>query len=76
MVRFIIKKTDDGYICNGIVYIPIWLDLLSEDLKAAGMNRLSLHSNMVRFIIQKELNNQLMQRGLHSNMVRFIMKTE
>ena len=50
MVRFIIRSKR-GNINIISIYIPIWLDLLSNDLQAAGMNRLNLHSNMVRFII-------------------------
>ena len=48
------KKT----IIKNIIYIPIWLDLLSADLENAGMNRLNLHSNMVRFIIHVRAYNK------------------
>ena len=51
MVRFIIFEVEHRISQPAYIYIPIWLDLLSADLEAAGMNRLNLHSNMVRFII-------------------------
>ena len=51
MVRFIMISHEQNIIYEKDIYIPIWLDLLS-DLEKAGMNRLmDLHSNMVRFII-------------------------
>ena len=34
-----------------MIYIPIWLDLLLENLLITGNGSTDLHSNMVRFII-------------------------
>ena len=39
-----------------VVYIPIWLDLLSTSLPKQVLGEPSLHSNMVRFIMQKDIN--------------------
>ena len=54
MVRFIIYSL----ICLGVIkmeiYIPIWLDLLSKRHTKYETRQLNLHSNMVRFIIQRE----------------------
>ena len=36
------------------IYIPIWLDLLSKRHTKYETRQLNLHSNMVRFIIQRE----------------------
>ena len=35
------------------IYIPIWLDLLSNRLLQASIRLYHLHSNMVRFIIKE-----------------------
>ena len=40
---------------QAVIYIPIWLDLLSTYIPAPSFNDCYLHSNMVRFIIQTEL---------------------
>ena len=34
-----------------MIYIPIWLDLLSKDFDVGYADLTNLHSNMVRFII-------------------------
>ena len=38
---------------NMFIYIPIWLDLLSNRLLQASIRLYHLHSNMVRFIIKE-----------------------
>ena len=53
MVRFIIGNKKWGGEQNGKIYIPIWLDLLYEESKKVSLIYENLHSNMVRFIIQK-----------------------
>ena len=37
------------------IYIPIWLDLLSVFQKRDQHQQINLHSNMVRFIINKTI---------------------
>ena len=37
-----------------LIYIPIWLDLLYKSRMPTMLGVTDLHSNMVRFIIQKE----------------------
>ena len=39
-------------VCDKTVYIPIWLDLLFFKRRDMSKKLMSLHSNMVRFIIQ------------------------
>ena len=36
------------------IYIPLWLDLLLNDIESSYGAELDLHSTMVRFIIEKE----------------------
>ena len=36
-----------------LIYIPIWLDLLSTKEERATVVQRNLHSNMVRFIISR-----------------------
>ena len=57
---------------NGI-YIPIWLDLLSNGKYTLTLGGNDLHSNMVRFIINSGIGNTYIGDNLHSNMVRFII---
>ena len=38
-----------------LIYIPIWLDLLSTKEERATVVQRNLHSNMVRFIIYARL---------------------
>ena len=40
-----------------IIYIPLWLDLLSFSATPIGLVILDLHSTMVRFIILIEVQN-------------------
>ena len=51
MVRFIIHEINVYKTRNNIIYIPIWLDLLSSLPKQSLGTQQDLHSNMVRFII-------------------------
>ena len=39
-----------------VIYIPIWLDLLLYRLYKRLYEKKNLHSNMVRFIMRRELN--------------------
>ena len=55
MVRFIIIKYFIAKTTFSFIYIPIWLDLLWSCKKFASELGDYLHSNMVRFIIE---NNQ------------------
>ena len=63
MVRFIIQFL---VYHNNIVdafYIPIWLDLLLLGKRLKCQNRIILHSNMVRFIIQIQKFMELLMRA-------------
>ena len=51
MVRFIIHRSLFPFLLLLIIYIPIWLDLLSTGQKQDFSALKNLHSNMVRFII-------------------------
>ena len=57
-----------------LIYIPIWLDLLSVFMLAQKYSKLHLHSNMVRFIMCYKQQTTQMKKNLHSNMVRFIIQ--
>ena len=64
MVRFIIHKQNKNKKGGLEVYIPIWLDLLYFRKVYALVPNVSLHSNMVRFIMH---NN----RNVFINFIRF-----
>ena len=51
MVRFIIHNIRFNFSFKVLIYIPIWLDLLSLLYPYSFYRILYLHSNMVRFII-------------------------
>ena len=51
MVRFIIHKIFVMSIYDSLIYIPLWLDLLSRYNKRACSFLNNLHSTMVRFIM-------------------------
>ena len=53
MVRFIISITICLLNQERLIYIPIWLDLLSYNKEMKNYDYRDLHSNMVRFIINK-----------------------
>ena len=53
MVRFIINFLMNLFNKIFEIYIPIWLDLLFLKGREFNRKREDLHSNMVRFIIQK-----------------------
>ena len=60
MVRFIIVSRYTIDFINKMIYIPIWLDLLSKIALSKVIKYLNLHSNMVRFIIKLEaISNQM-----------------
>ena len=59
---------------NMPIYIPIWLDLLSNLFLVLLTILRNLHSNMVRFIIILRILIRICKNHLHSNMVRFIIK--
>ena len=52
MVRFIINMLGSLFALKLLIYIPIWLDLLSEAGTLTSYQGNDLHSNMVRFIIK------------------------
>ena len=52
MVRFIIRRLVLDFKYMIIIYIPIWLDLLSITKNKKYNFVFYLHSNMVRFIIK------------------------
>ena len=52
MVRFIMNLNKPKYYLQIFIYIPIWLDLLWTNLLYQKENKINLHSNMVRFIMQ------------------------
>ena len=54
MVRFIIEMNFTINIKTGGIYIPIWLDLLYFVLLINMLLLDYLHSNMVRFIMERE----------------------
>ena len=56
MVRFIIYCVKRGRSRTKIIYIPIWLDLLSGNVEVISGEIFNLHSNMVRFIINFLMN--------------------
>ena len=51
MVRFIMRLKQEKEYITHLIYIPIWLDLLSEMSLITETVFQNLHSNMVRFII-------------------------
>ena len=51
MVRFIINKASFLIYAFQVLYIPIWLDLLFESNEIRRTVENTLHSNMVRFIM-------------------------
>ena len=51
MVRFIIFLMRCQRFLSSLIYIPIWLDLLSRSALIDKDTFVDLHSNMVRFII-------------------------
>ena len=51
MVRFIMSLNISTVYELNLIYIPIWLDLLSIYALKDKENAIDLHSNMVRFII-------------------------
>ena len=51
MVRFIIGQYKLSRYDRLLIYIPIWLDLLSLPMPVSKFQKEYLHSNMVRFII-------------------------
>ena len=51
MVRFIIHEINVYKMRYDVIYIPIWLDLLSDKKLVPLPTIAHLHSNMVRFII-------------------------
>ena len=53
MVRFIICIRSKIRCIWKKIYIPIWLDLLLEEVNNIMSANTDLHSNMVRFIIKK-----------------------
>ena len=53
MVRFIIRVVSIQSVRHGIIYIPIWLDLLLKNIQDKKIAKLYLHSNMVRFIMEE-----------------------
>ena len=55
MVRFIIILLSLRYKRLSFIYIPIWLDLLLELNHLAMQPIYDLNSNMVRFIINKNM---------------------
>ena len=73
MVRFIIFLCFALVFCAGVIYIPIWLDLLYSNVPNGFFYNLYLHSNMVRFIINAKRVEKTANGNLHSNMVRFII---
>ena len=56
-----------------IIYIPLWLDLLSEIIRKSLISIPHLHSTMVRFIIKLAIPSVYIETHLHSTMVRFII---
>ena len=42
-----------------VIYIPIWLDLLYSEEFREQLRKANLHSNMVRFIIGSEKDNEI-----------------
>ena len=55
MVRFIILSEVVYLLKFFLIYIPIWLDLLSLQYPIPFGKSQNLHSNMVRFIIKNKL---------------------
>ena len=54
MVRFIIGSNAMTGGSIGVIYIPIWLDLLLKGAYKQPKGHANLHSNMVRFIITRD----------------------
>ena len=58
---------------DSLIYIPLWLDLLSIFFVLHPILLDNLHSTMVRFIISPLSLSVSKPNNLHSTMVRFIM---
>ena len=65
MVRFIMRRSNRVASTRFLIYIPIWLDLLSEDDSLSNRDDSDLHSNMVRFIMQLLEQNILLDLNIY-----------
>ena len=74
MVRFAIQTCRNFDSIIFCIYIPLWLDLLSELADILKEKISHLHSTMVRFVIWECYTYEKIKKDLHSTMVRFVME--
>ena len=74
MVRFIINYDRITWSNSKLIYIPIWLDLLSEQRSFTISDTLIYIPIWLDLLLKIKENELLKIKDLHSNMVRFIIQ--